>query len=287
MVWTLPQSLMVACLLTLVPIYGVAANERASVISTFEKQTQTRPDGAHMNTYLRSGIGPTLVLVPGTWGDFLSFEAMIGALPTSMPVAVIELRWQGGNQPPNLDMSIEQLADDVLVAVRVLGLERFVISGHSIGGMIAVEIAGRDVPGLVGAIPMEGWTDHSVVTSAFDGVVTANLTAEEMELSQANRARGQAHLSEAQRKAIGTIWRAWDGYAGLTRSTLPILSLWGDRGKPRPNRDALRLPERENITIGWIEESSHALLVEAPNEVARHVTEFMAQFPTQPGRGQD
>jgi len=255
-----------------------AAAQDTTPAKDFERTVIERGDGARLNAYLRRGAGPTLVLVPGTWGGFWRFEEMIADLPPTLAVAVVELRWQGGNVPPSLDMTIEQSSDDVLHALAALKVERFVIAGHSIGGMVAVDIAGRDLPGLAGAIPMEGWTHHTVVDTAFGGVVTADLSPEEEARSQANRARGRAHLSEEALAAIGTIWRNWNGYAGLERSTVPILSLWGDRGKPHPDRAALQIPDRDNIQIGWIKDASHGILLEDPAEVARQVTAFMAQF---------
>ena len=92
---------------------------------------------------------------PGTWGGFWRFETLLENVPSTMSVAIVELSWHDGNSPGSLDMTIETLSDEVLRAIRAMDLENFVISGHSIGGMIAVEIAGREVAGLVGAIPME------------------------------------------------------------------------------------------------------------------------------------
>ncbi|HHZ62800.1 MAG TPA: alpha/beta hydrolase [Dehalococcoidia bacterium] len=232
-------------------------------------------DGGRMNCYLRKGSGPTLVLVPGTWGGVWRFETLVAALPPTIEIAVVELRWQGGNKPPSLDMSMEQIADDVLKAIEAMELERFVVGGHSIGGMIAVEIAGRDVPGLVGAIPMEGWTHHTVVKTAFDGAVVSNLSPQEETQRQADRVRGRGHLTEEELRAIGTIWRQWDGYGCLERSAIPILGIWGDRGRPRPNREGLRIPDRDNIEIAWITDASHLVLLEDPPDVARLVLEFL------------
>ena len=245
---------------------------------SFVKTTLTLDDDATMNYYLRTGSGPTLVLIPGTWGGFWRFESLIAALPETMSVAVLELRWQAGNVPPSLDMRMEQLADDTLRAVEVMKLDRFVIAGHSIGGMIAVEIAGRDVPGLVGAIPMEGWTHHTVVKTAFEGVVVSNLTPEEEAWRAADRVRGRKHLSDDQLGAIGRIWKDWNGYAALERAAIPVLEIWGDRSAPRPDRVALQIPDRANIEIGWIPEASHLVLMEDPAAVARLVMAFMAKF---------
>ena len=256
--------------------------EPGDVLASFEKRVFTLPDGKRMNGYQRPGDGPVLVLVPGTWGTVDRFAALFAELPRDLPVAVIELCWQGGQVPPTLELSIEQLADDVLWVVEALGLERFYIGGHSIGGMIAVEIAGRDVPGLAGVIAMEGWTHHTVVQTAFHGEVVGTLSPEQREVYEAGRTRGRAHLSEAQLEAIGVIWKQWNGYDSLLRSRVPILHLWGDRGKPRPGREALQIPEQENIEVAWIEGACHLMLMETPKAVAERVQSFINETAEAP-----
>ena len=246
-----------------------------AVPAGFRKKTFTLPDGKRMNSYLRPGEGPVLVLVPGTWGDIHGFARVIAELPADLPIAVIELCWQGGNVPRTLDMTMEECADDVLWVIDRLKLGRFYISGHSIGGMITVEIAGRDVPGLVGAIPMEGWTHHTVVQAAFAGVVTGELTPAQEAQRQADRNRGRGHLTEEQLNAIGKIWRNWNGYEALERSKVPLLHMWGDRGTAHPDRAALQIPERDSIEIRFIPGTSHSLMLEDPKAVAEAVAEFM------------
>ena len=253
--------------------------QSCEVLEPFEKQTFTLPDGKRMNCHQRSGNGPVLVLVPGTWGDIHRFAPLIAELPPGIPIVVIELCWQGGHVPPTLDLSIEQLADDVLWVIAALKLERFIVGGHSIGGMIAVEIAGRDAPGLLGAIPMEGWTHHTVVQTAFDGVVVGDLTPEQEVRRQADRVRGREHLSPEQLSAIAGIWRCWNGYDCLSRSRVPILSVWGDRGKPRPDREALQIPDRPSIEVKWVAGASHLLVMEAPEVLAELVLAFVQRNP--------
>ena len=262
-------------------ILCAAAEEHASVPervqepAPFEKRVFTLPDGKHMNCRQRKGDGPVLVLIPGTWGTFDGFAALIAELPGDLPLVVIELCWQGGNVPPTLDLSIEQLADDVLWVVEALGLEHFYIGGHSIGGMIAVEIAGREIPGLAGVIAMEGWTHHTVAKTAFANEVTGELTPSQRSEYEAYRVRGRAHLSDAQMAAIAAIWRRWNGHDCLMRSKVPILEVWGDRGKPRPPRETLQIPERPNIQLAWVTGASHLMLIQAPKAVAEFVCAFI------------
>ena len=209
-----------------------AEPEFEAVLARFRSGTVTLADGRQMNWRRRTGAGPPLVLIPGTWGDLKSFAPLLTNLPREMPVIVLELCWQGGLVPQRTNLSIEELADDVLHVITELNTGDFFISGHSIGGMITVEIAGRNVRGLRGAIPMEGWTHHSVVQEAFAGVVTGGLSPEQQVRRDKYRARGRGHLNAGQLSAISAIWKRWNGAASLERSQVPILHIWGDRGPP-------------------------------------------------------
>jgi pimeloyl-ACP methyl ester carboxylesterase len=265
---------------------SAARPKPADALAAFESQTLRLPDGKRMNCHARAGNGPALVLVPGTWGDIHGFMPLIALLPKDIPIIVIELCWQGGHVPPTLDLSIEELADDVVWVLKALKVERFYVGGHSIGGMITVELAGRNVPGLMGAIPLEGWTHHTVVQTAFDDVVVGELTSSQKAQRQAYRTRGRGHLSDEQLKAIASIWRRWNGFECLMRSQVPILHIWGDRGKPRRNREALQIPNRPSIQIAWITGASHLLLVEAPEDVAELIGAFIQRNKDARRKGQ-
>jgi pimeloyl-ACP methyl ester carboxylesterase len=173
---------------------------------------------------------------------------------------------------------MELFADDVLKVVEHLKLERYYISGHSIGGMLAVEIAGREPKGLVGSIPIEGWTHHTVQKNAFGHLPEFPLTPEHEAERLANRERGVSRLTEAERQDFGAVWRNWDGNGALKKTEVPMLQIWGDRNmSPVPDRATMQIPERANIEIAWIANASHALLVEQAEAVARAINDFVVQ----------
>jgi pimeloyl-ACP methyl ester carboxylesterase len=65
----------------------------------------------------------------------------------------VDLRGHGRSEPPaDGDWSVAALAADVVAAADELGLERFVLAGHSLGGVVAIAAAARlgsRVAGLV------------------------------------------------------------------------------------------------------------------------------------------
>lgn len=232
-------------------------------------------DGRELTSRSRPGKGPVLILIPGTWGDLQGWAPLITRLPDDQAITVIELFWQGGRQLVEGPLEMSVLADAVLEVIAELDPRPFVLGGISLGGMLTVEIAGRNPAGLIGAIPMEGWTHHSVVHTAFHGLSRTPLEPDQQQQCLAYRQRGQGHLSQAQITAIRSVWREWNGTDALLRSTVPILHIWGDRGRPRPDREALQIPDRPNITIAWIAGASHLLLFQAPDALTCTVRDFL------------
>ena len=236
-------------------------------------------DGTTLAYHIREADGPNLVLIPGSWGDYLTFNRLVPHLDPHLRLIIIELRGHGDSGPAIIGGTMESFADDVMAVIAHLGLKRYYVGGHSIGGMLAKEIAGRAPEGLAGAIPMEGWTHHTVQENAFgqiqDYVVAPAHAAERA----ANRARGVARLTDAEREDFATIWRKWDGNRALETTPVPVLELWGDRGQAEPPaRAIMQIPERDNIQIFWIPQASHGHLVENPKAGAGAVNAFIADI---------
>jgi pimeloyl-ACP methyl ester carboxylesterase len=63
-----------------------------------------------------------------------------------------DLRGFGGSDAPEGDYTMETLAGDVVRLADRLGLERFVVGGHSMGGYVALRLASRHAGRLAGLI---------------------------------------------------------------------------------------------------------------------------------------
>lgn len=253
-----------------------AVNE--AMAKAFTHNHLTLDDGTRLAWHTREGGGPTLVLIPGSWGDYLVYNRLVAHLDPNLRIIIVELRGHGDSSPATLKGSMELFADDVLKVVAHLKLERYYISGHSIGGMLAVEIAGREPQGLAGSIPIEGWTHHTVQKNAFGHLPEFPLTPEHEAERLANRERGLARLTEAERQDFGNVWRNWDGNDALKKTEVPMLQIWGDRNMdPVPDRATMQIPDRDNIQVVWIANASHALLVEQAEAVARAINDFIVR----------
>jgi len=228
-------------------------------------------------SYLRrSGEGPALVLIPGSWMDTEQWHETVKRLDVDLQLLLIDLRGHGGSWPPPVQGSINGFAGDVLSVIKSVGLSQFYVGGHSIGGMVALELGCLEPSGLRGIVSVEGWTHHSVRAVAFDNRVDNTLSPEQVaQLATAARKTKERWPESAVRSFL-SIWRSWDGYDFLCRSHIPILEVWGDRGMSRrPNAQQLRIPERDNIELRWIENASHSLPFERPGDLAEIINGFI------------
>lgn len=235
------------------------------------------PCSAKLAYHLRDGAGPSLLLIPGSFNDHRIFDRFLSTLPVGWRVVIVELPGHCSS-PPAVNPTMRGFADDVLGVVETLKLRRFYVGGHSIGGMLAIEIAGRRPDQVAGVISMEGWTHHLVQAEAFGGDTRSTLTSEQHALRESHRARVRDKLTDAQIAAFASVWRKWDGQPILESTQVPVLEIWGDRGQPRPSRQLMRIPERPNVELAWMSGVSHPLLIECPAEVARATVDFVSRI---------
>jgi len=235
-------------------------------------------DQAHLAYVLRPAPGPTLTLIPGSFCDSSDWDGVAASLPDHISEVIIELRGHGHSWPPPRRGSVEQFARDVLLVVDHLHIERFFVGGHSIGGMVALQIAALRPHAVKGVISVEGWTSHRAARDAFGGDMDSTLSPAQREWRAACSKSVTANWTKEQVNAFARIWTEWDGYPFLATTDIPILELWGDRGRPRPALDKLRIPPRPNIQVCWVENASHFLPVERPNEVAAAIADFIRRI---------
>jgi len=112
------------------------------MVTSADLKTATR-DGVKL-AYLDTGTGdPPLLFVHGWCCDHTYWRDQIPEFAQRHRVVAADLRGTGGSDAPDRDYSIAQFADDVAWLCGEIGLEKPVIVGHSMGGLIALDIARR------------------------------------------------------------------------------------------------------------------------------------------------
>lgn len=231
------------------------------------------------------GTGPTLVLIPGTWGNARTRGPFVERLDADLRLVCVALAGQDDNWPPPREPSIPQFSEDVRRLADHLGLSRFFVGGNSLGGMIAIDLLRLSPERILGAIAIEGWTHWTVKREAFDDDTSSTLNDDQRAFLAEVRRALLDRWDPDLRETYGTMWQQWDGWDILATAQAPVLEIWGDRGRPRPDRSIMRIPDRENITLEWIAGASHALLIEAPDHLATLINAFVKAHRDGPPTG--
>lgn len=84
-----------------------------------------------------------VVFVHSLAGNTQQWSAQLSHIRTTRRAIALDLRGHGQSLPPaDGDYAIESMVEDIQTAVDQLGLERFILVGHSMGGSVAGAYAG-------------------------------------------------------------------------------------------------------------------------------------------------
>ena len=92
--------------------------------------------------YELHGSGPPLLLIAGLASDSQSWLPVLQALAERYTVIVLDNRGVG-RSTQECETSVELMAQDCLALLSYLGLRKIHLVGHSMGGMVALEMALR------------------------------------------------------------------------------------------------------------------------------------------------
>ncbi len=251
-------------------------------------------DGVRLH-YERTGLaGRELVLVHGWCCDHRVFAPLVEHFRGTHAVTVPDLRGCGASDRPDDGYDIASLADDVAWLCDELGIADPVLAGHSLGGMIAVELAARHprLPAAVVALDPGPITSTAEARQVFSGLA-AQLEgpAGEAVREAYVRAHVVGGLEDEQARAIidtmcavpldvaaavlrGTV--AWNGLAALVLCQAPLLVLLAQaRGSNAPERLLAAKPDvRIGVTVG----AGHFHHLEVPDQVIPMLDRFLCEI---------
>jgi pimeloyl-ACP methyl ester carboxylesterase len=219
-------------------------------------------------------------LIPGTFSDASQWFEVVDRFPEKLPVVLIELRGHGGSWPPKTDTTVEELAQDTLWFLSQIGVEKFHAGGHSLGGMLSLEL-GRVAPDrVVSVLSVEGWTNREAAKEAFGDRMYSTLSPEQMEDRTRRRASVEEKWTQQTMDDFAKIWGLWTrGREFLETTDLPVFEVYGDRGGSTEGlAERLQIPRRPNIRIEWIPDASHDLPREKPTELGDLMAAFLSSL---------
>ena len=241
--------------------------------------------------YERAGSGePEFLFVPGWCCDHTAFQPQFDHFARAHAVTSLDLRGCGQSDAPENGYGIRDFAEDIAQFCAAVGIERPVVLGHSLGGMIAIEL-GALYPALPSALVL---VDPGPIDPLPETVEFYRGFAEQLEGPDAEEIRrAYVHDMGARDEELAR-WIAelmcavplpiaaavirgvteWNGRDPFARCRVPVLLLRAGLGEPP---DALRLraikPDLEvGITVG----AGHFHHLEVPAQVNAMIERFLA-----------
>jgi pimeloyl-ACP methyl ester carboxylesterase len=241
--------------------------------------------------YEEAGVGePPILLVHGWTCDHTYFAPQFGHFSTNHRVVAVDLRGHGQSDKPEQDYAPSIFADDLAWLSGELGLGKPVVIGHSLGGVIAMELAVRhpELPAAVVLLdapivwPPDGRALAEQLIPAFQspgyrevqrGFIEAALFA------PTDNPLRKAHIVEMLCSTPQYVLTSsyeemlnWDGAAAAQACRVPVLNLSSARS---PN-DSARLTELcPQVVHGQTVGAGHFNQLEVPDQVNAMIDRFL------------
>ncbi len=224
------------------------------------------------------GLGHSLLFLHGTGCDSRDWKSVIEHLPRHQRCITLDFRGHGQSSIPTEPFKLTNLADDVLHLINLLGIQEVILVGHSLGGMVAMEVAKRSSC-LAGLVLLEGWTSLSSAGSAFDtGRFYGSLSQVEIKNVQRKAEETRNRFKPNVWEGFWTSVKDFDAYSYLEKACIPIYEVFGGMGKNESTEQKLRIPSNPNIQLIWVSNVGHYLPHECPESVSEICIKFVETF---------
>ncbi len=242
----------------------------------------------------RAGAGDTLVLVHGYLGGSAQWAAEIEAWRGHFDVLAVDLAGYGDARRLPAPADIAGHARAVLATLDALGVARFHLLGHSMGGMVAQEIV-HLAPQRVGRLVLYGTGPQGSIPGRFETMARSRERLAEDGVERTARRICATWLLDREsspgyeplaalavqagaQAAEAGLWamEGWDGRERLATIGQPTLVLWGehDRSYGWPQVQALwrGIP---GASLAVLPACAHALHLERPALFQALVRDFL------------
>lgn len=244
--------------------------------------------------------GTPVIALHGVTDSWRSFEPVLPHLPPDLHVMALSQRGHGGSEKPAGGYRPADFADDVAAFMDVMGIERAVLVGHSMGSINAMRCA-IDHPSRVAGLLLAGtmpWFGRPAEMLAFHREQIVPLAdpvpeafAREFQLSTLAQPIASAMLDrfvDESLKVPAHVWRAaFAGFIGddfssrLREIAVPTLIVWGrhDAFCSATDQQAMLDLIRTARLVEYAD-AGHALHWEEPKRFARQLSHFVTSVAT-------
>jgi 3-oxoadipate enol-lactonase len=248
------------------------------------------------SAYSVEGSGPPLILIHGIGASRHSWDGLIRHLKSDFRCVSYDLRGHGRSPSPKPPYALDDLVDDLERLRRELNLEKAHFAGHSLGGMIGPAYARRYPDrvlslGLYSTAAFRSEDDAAKVRGVVaamraKGIAPVLATLKDRWFTPEFAVRSPEVIERRMQQVIDTdkevFLSVFDIYAEteldpwIGEIGQPSLVLTGENDggcNPRLNTQiAASMPNAELVILPVLR---HAILLEAPEVVARPVLDFL------------
>jgi 3-oxoadipate enol-lactonase len=248
--------------------------------------------------YKEQGQGQAVMLLHGFCGSSAYWDQLMPLLPDNYRFITPDLRGHGESGAPETEYSMEAFADDMAALIKQLGLEQAIMLGHSLGGYATLAFGERN-PELLTAFGLVHSTAFPDSDAAKEARIKAIKSIWEKGLEPYVRDGlvpklfSPAHLQtmpEAVRKAVtiglktapDAAVRTLDGMRQrpdrnhvLAEAKVPVLIAAGIDDQIIPVGRAFSV-SGGHITQSLLEHAGHMSMMEAPEQLAKIIIDFIA-----------
>jgi pimeloyl-ACP methyl ester carboxylesterase len=250
--------------------------------------------GGRLPVWTQAGDSTTLVFLHLWGGSHRTFTPVIDRLTSGCAVVSYDHRGWGAARDLPGPYGIQELADDALAVIAELGIRRYILVGHSMGGKVAQIAASRRPKGLtalalIAPAPPRPAVDAKTaeaLTHAFDSRATVGHAVEHMltdqplppDLREQVIDDGLAGNREAQ-----IAWPLGGITLDITAATqaieVPVRVLAGrnDRVDPPESLEANLLPYIPTARMTVLEGTGHLSPLEVPGQIAGELDQLTSQ----------
>jgi pimeloyl-ACP methyl ester carboxylesterase len=209
--------------------------------------------------YQRTGRGPALVMQHGFMGGSGYWRAQMDAFASRFDVIAPDLAGFAGSAGEPVRTSIEGHAAALVELLDGLGVERFHLLGHSMGGMVALQLA-LDHPQRVSSLILYGAASRGALPERFETFEASIRRLEDEGVEACARRIASTWLIDGessgklalcleagrgtrQEAAVAALscFRRWDVSHRLDELRMPTLIVSGDRDRSVDPKHALAL----------------------------------------------
>jgi len=257
-------------------------------------------EGLNLHYELIEGGEPTVLLLHGWTANLHRWDKVVESLKGHYKFIMVDLRGHGeSDKPEGVGYTLDHYVNDIVTIIEKLDLDKVIVAGHSMGGMIAQKLYFK-IPDRIGGLILIGTTakvvdNFSMKLSTSFALFMFKIAYNFAFKTVLSRAFSKLTPKEEKEKLIKTGLETTPKYVVIEsfrdfvknfdmRNKLgdieaPTLIIVGENDRMLPPRMSKFLADNiKGAELQIIEEAGHEVMLEKPEDVAKSIDMFLHEL---------